>query len=173
MTKNTMDFAIEIVDGDPARKDVMQLLLASRRLSSSLYPPESNHGLNPHALGAADITFLVANGPDSTAVGCGAYRALGPTEAEVKSVFVDDAHRRKGIAERIMAELEFRALRMGISQFFLETGVAQPEAINLYKKLGFEECGPFGHYTSDPLSVFLTKTHLDQSGIQKNHSLPK
>jgi putative acetyltransferase len=36
-------------------------------------------------------------------------------------------------------------------------GVSQPEALGLYRKLGYAERGPFGRYKSDPLSVFLEK----------------
>jgi putative acetyltransferase len=39
----------------------------------------------------------------------------------------------------------------------LETGVRQPEALGLYRKLGYRERGPFGAYKPDPLSVFMEK----------------
>jgi hypothetical protein len=37
----------------------------------------------------------------------------------------------------------------------LETGISQPEALTLYRAAGYAERGPFGHYTADPLSLFM------------------
>ena len=39
----------------------------------------------------------------------------------------------------------------------LETGIHQPEALGLYRRLGYVERGPFGSYALDPLSVFFEK----------------
>ena len=46
---------------------------------------------------------------------------------------------------------------MASSLLRLETGVLQPEALGLYRKLGYRERGPFGAYAADPLSVFMEK----------------
>ena len=39
----------------------------------------------------------------------------------------------------------------------LETGVAQPEALALYKRAGFQRRGPYGGYPDDALTVFMEK----------------
>jgi putative acetyltransferase len=39
----------------------------------------------------------------------------------------------------------------------LETGVLQTEALGLYRRLGYQERGPYGDYETDPLSVFMEK----------------
>ena len=36
----------------------------------------------------------------------------------------------------------------------LETGINQPEAINVYEKYGFIRINPFNNYKEDPLSIF-------------------
>jgi putative acetyltransferase len=40
----------------------------------------------------------------------------------------------------------------------LEVGVRQPEAVSLYRSLGFRERGCFGAYKADPLSRFMEKS---------------
>jgi putative acetyltransferase len=50
-------------------------------------------------------------------------------------------------------ELEHRGIRL----YRLETGIKQPEALGLYRKLGYRERPPFGSYRADPLSVFMEK----------------
>jgi putative acetyltransferase len=41
---------------------------------------------------------------------------------------------------------------------YLETGVKSDEAIRLYRRLGYMDCGPFADYRPDPLSVFMVKS---------------
>ena len=56
-----------------------------------------------------------------------------------------------------MQFLETELERRGIRLFRLETGIKQPEALGLYRKLGYRERPPFGGYRPDPLSVFMEK----------------
>ena len=56
-----------------------------------------------------------------------------------------------------LALLESRAIGYGCKLLKLETGPYQPEALALYASAGYERRGPFGDYTSDPLSVFMQK----------------
>lgn len=57
----------------------------------------------------------------------------------------------------IMEYLETELHNRGINLLRLETGIKQPEALGLYRKLGYRERGPFGAYSNDPLSVFMEK----------------
>ena len=77
--------------------------------------------------------------------------------AEIKRVFVLDPYRGQGLSRRIMEYLEDRLRQRGIELFRLETGIRQPQALGLYRKLGYRERGPFGAYRADPLSVFMEK----------------
>jgi putative acetyltransferase len=56
-----------------------------------------------------------------------------------------------------MHELEAHLLSNGTDTARLETGIRQPEAIALYRKLGYVERGPYGAYVTDPLSLFMEK----------------
>ena len=56
-----------------------------------------------------------------------------------------------------MEALERAAEAEGVTLMQLETGIKQPEAIALYRKLGYIERGPFGSYQPDPLSLFMEK----------------
>ena len=84
---------------------------------------------------------------------------------EIKRVFVLPEHRGKGLARAIMATLESLLRREGTALARLETGVAQPEALGLYRSLGYRERAPFGTYRPDPLSVFMEKV-LQSQGAQ-------
>lgn len=78
--------------------------------------------------------------------------------AEMKRLFVDPSARGQGVGHAIVRAIEEDAAAEGVRTLFLETGIKSFEALRLYKRLGFAECGPFAAYRPDPLSVFMTKT---------------
>jgi GNAT superfamily N-acetyltransferase len=66
--------------------------------------------------------------------------------AEVKRMYVAPHARRRGLARLMLAHLEATARDAGAEVMILETGTAQPEAIELYLAAGYEAVVPFGHY---------------------------
>lgn len=98
---------------------------------------------------------------DGELVACGAVRFLDDDDGaygEIKRVFVLPAQRGKGHARRIMLKLEDEVRRASVAVVRLEVGISQPEALGLYRALGYRERGPFGTYQRDHWSVFLEKT---------------
>ncbi|GJF32218.1 N-acetyltransferase [Kitasatospora sp. NE20-6] len=68
----------------------------------------------------------------------GAYRRhADPGTAEVKRMWTHSAHRRRGLARRVLAELEQAAAADGYRRIFLTTGPLQPEARGLYLATGY------------------------------------
>ncbi|MFD6444868.1 GNAT family N-acetyltransferase [Promicromonospora sp. NPDC060204] len=57
--------------------------------------------------------------------------------AELKRIWTHDAHRRRGLARRVLAELETRARDLGYPRLYLTTGPRQPEAAGLYRATGY------------------------------------
>jgi GNAT superfamily N-acetyltransferase len=94
---------------------------------------------------------------DGAIVACGGWRAHGPDQAEIKRMFVAEGARRRGLAARILAELERTATDAGMTTMVLETGDAQPEAIALYLAASYRPTEKFGHYRDSPQSVSLAK----------------
>lgn len=123
-----------------------------------LYPEEAIFGLSvkKKPRNAEKFHFVVAY-LEGKPIGCGCIKPLSKFGCELKRMFVKAGHRRKGIAVKILEKLEAEARKRGYRKILLETGPYQPEAINLYKKLGFEETGPFGRYKVMELSVFFIK----------------
>ncbi|OLP48802.1 hypothetical protein BJM39_31230 [Salmonella enterica subsp. enterica serovar Javiana] len=58
----------------------------------------------------------------------------------------------------VLEHLVEQAVARGYSRVSLETGspVEFAPARRLYARRGFVECGPFGPYTADEFSVFMT-----------------
>ncbi|WP_457419086.1 GNAT family N-acetyltransferase [Roseateles sp. P5_E7] len=156
----TADLPTRLAPLDPGHRDAQALMAQSEALMSALYPSESNHfepadGLRPPN-GAFWGLWL-----GEVLVGCGGVKFHAPegepAYGEIKRVFVLDSARGRGGAKQIMAQLEAELMDRGVHLARLETGIHQPEALGLYKRLGYVECPPFGGYAVDPLSVFFEK----------------
>ena len=90
-------------------------------------------------------------------VACGAIKPLSETAAEVKRMFVHPDHRKKGIAAKILTELEAWATELTFEECVLETGRKQPEAIALYQKVGYLVTPNYGQYIGVDNSVCMAK----------------
>ncbi|MFF5970669.1 GNAT family N-acetyltransferase [Streptomyces sp. NPDC012769] len=84
------------------------------------------------------------------AVAGGAFRRYDATTAELKRIWTHSAHRRRGHARQVVAELEREATRRGYRRIYLTTGPRQPEARNLYLATGYT---PLFATDADPESI--------------------
>ena len=156
MAEKTVDIQIEYLD--PQAAEVKALVAVSDAFYEGLYPVESSHLEALDDLGKPNVLFmgcriggaLVASGAAKLMNDDGDY-------AEIKRVFVLDDYRGRGLSARIMDHLENELQKRGVWLYRLETGVRQPEALGLYRKLGYHVRGPYGAYGPDPLSVFMEK----------------
>ena len=96
---------------------------------------------------------------DKAPVGCGAIKTYDEHTMEVKRMFVLNEYRGKGIATRILKELEIWTQELHFLACILETGINQPEAIALYKKNGYKITDNYGQYKGIVASVCFKK-HL-------------
>jgi GNAT superfamily N-acetyltransferase len=77
---------------------------------------------------------------------------------EIKRMYVTPASRKKGIATMILCELETWAAELSYENCILETGIKQPEAIELYKKNGYTVIPNYGQYAGVQTSVCFEKS---------------
>ena len=121
--------------------------------------------LTPSMFAPPHGRFLLAYDPDGAPVGCGGWRSRDRDEegyqdgdAEIKRLYVVPEMRNRGLARRILALLEEDARAAGRRQMVLETGTAQPEAINLYRSSGYVPAkAKFGVYRHSANSRCFTK----------------
>lgn len=97
--------------------------------------------------------FLLAHA-DGRAVACVALKAVDATTGEVKRLWVADEARGMGLARAMMAAIEAEAGKLGFTRLRLDTNENLPEAIALYRRLGWDECAPF---TPFPATHWFTK----------------
>lgn len=146
-----------LIAPEPPRQDaVLDLIRQSDALMANLYPAESNHMLDITSLEQPEVRFFVAR-REGRVVGCGALVVGADGRAELKRMFVDPSTRGLKVGRDLLARIEDEARALRVRLIQLETGIHQPEAIGLYRRFGYRDCGPFGGYGPDPLSLFMEK----------------
>jgi putative acetyltransferase len=104
-----------------------------------------------------DIDTVVIAYRNGIAVGCGCFKQLDDTAAELKRMYVKKEERGRGIASAILSELELWAKGSGFTYSILETGTKQREAIALYQKIGYAIIPNYGQYSAMETSICMRK----------------
>lgn len=148
---------MRIVEDDLTGQEIRALLEVhfAGMLTSS--PPGSCHFLDFDGLNAPDVTFWSIWDDDALA-GCGAVKELSVAHGEVKSMRTHFAHLRKGAGAQMLEHIIATGRERGYERLSLETGSTLDfdAAHGLYLRYGFEYCPPFGEYTKDPFSRYMT-----------------
>lgn len=83
---------------------------------------------------------------ENKAIGCGAFKKYDEISAEIKRMFINPEFRGKGIASKILEELEIWAKESGFKKTILETSIEMKDAVRLYQKSGYKRIPNFGQY---------------------------
>jgi GNAT superfamily N-acetyltransferase len=92
------------------------------------------------------LKYVVVAYHNETLLGCGAIKAYSNDTMEIKRMYTTTESRGKGVASKILAELETWTAELNYKTCVLETGIKQPEAIALYKKNGYIITPNYGQY---------------------------
>lgn len=95
---------------------------------------------------------------DGIAVGCGCFKKFNEDSIEIKRMFVRPEYRGKGIASRMLYELEKWGYELKYSYSFLETGNKQIPAIEMYQSLGYMIIDNYEQYRDNEISVCMMKS---------------
>jgi GNAT superfamily N-acetyltransferase len=104
-----------------------------------------------------NIRFVIVAYEDGKALGCGAIKEFSKDTMEVKRMYVSPENRNKGIASKILSELEKWAYELSYGKCILETGKRQNEAVGLYKKSGYKMIPNYGQYANVENSLCFEK----------------
>jgi GNAT superfamily N-acetyltransferase len=105
-----------------------------------------------------DLETVVLAYVDKKPVGCGCFKKFNTDSIEIKRMFVQPEQRGKGVASRILYELESWAFELKYSYAALETGNKQEAAISLYQNLGYTITNKYGQYADNDISVCMLKS---------------
>jgi putative acetyltransferase len=161
-----MSTAVVIQVDDPGAPDVRALLEAHLAFSHAQTPAAYSFALDVDRLCDPGVTFFSGR-IGSELVGVGALKRLGPTHGELKSMHTRESVRGRGVGRAMVSHILEFARRQGYGRVSLETGTTYgfTAARNLYSRMGFEPCPPFGEYRPSPHNTWMTIA-LDRSGAR-------
>ena len=105
-----------------------------------------------------DLDTIVLAYLDKIPVGCGCFKKMNEDSVEIKRMYVLPENRGKGIASRILYEIETWAIELNYTYAALETGKKQQNAINLYQNLGYTITNNYGQWEGMEQSVCMMKS---------------
>lgn len=94
---------------------------------------------------------------NNSAIGCGAIKRYNDESYEVKRMFVHPDARGQGSGQKIVMALEKWAKELGAAQLILETGKRMPDAVQLYKKMGYRISKNYPPYIGVDNSICFSK----------------
>lgn len=148
---------LEIRPDDLSGPEIAELISIHAATMLAASPPESCHFLPIDGLRKPSVSVW-SLWEDGALIGCGALKDLGDGTGEIKSMHTRQALRGRGLGRLMLEHILGEARRRGYTALWLETGSmdAFVPARRMYEAYGFTYCGPFGDYTEDPHSVFMT-----------------
>lgn len=99
--------------------------------------------------------FAIARDENGKAVGCGAFRPLSPSTAEIKRMFALPG--TSGVGAAILEFLEKQASTAGYQEIWLETRKINHRAVSFYLNQGYECMPNFGRYAGRKEAVCFRK----------------
>jgi putative acetyltransferase len=146
---------IEIIKTDSSNADFQSLVAL---LDADLaFRDGEDHAFYAQFNKTDKIRYVILVYQNKTAIACGAIREWGSGTMEIKRMFVQPEFRRKGFAQMVVNSLESWTKELGFEKCILETGKNQPEAIQLYQKIGFKITPNYGQYVGVANSVCMQK----------------
>jgi GNAT superfamily N-acetyltransferase len=146
---------ISVIRTDSSNQDFIELV---KHLNTDLARRDGDeHSFYAQYNTIDKIKYVVVAYENGQTVGCGAIKEYITNTMEVKRMYTKPGNRRKGIATKILTELEEWARELSYEKCILETGKKQPEAIGLYRKNGYEVIPNYGQYADMENSVCFKK----------------
>ena len=146
---------IKLIRTDSDNKDFIQLV---KQLDAELAILDGDEHAFYAQLNKTDkIKHVIVAYENDRPLSCGAIREYSPSIMEVKRMYTIPESRGKGIATKVLNELEKWASELSYKKCILETGKRQPDAIWLYQKNGYKSIPNYGKYVVMENSVCFEK----------------
>jgi putative acetyltransferase len=146
---------LRLIRTDSDNKDFIQLV---KQLDAELAILDGEEHAFYAQLNKTDkIKHVIVAYENDRPLSCGAIREYSPSIMEVKRMYTILESRGKGIATKVLNELEKWASELAYQKCILETGKRQPDAIWLYQKNGYKSIPNYGKYVVMENSVCFEK----------------
>ena len=99
--------------------------------------------------------FVIARNQSGKAIGCGSFRPMDDTTAEIKRMYAKD--KGMGIGNKILSYLEHQAHHIGYKTLRLETRMVNAKAVSFYERSGYRKIPNYGKYVERTNSICFEK----------------
>jgi GNAT superfamily N-acetyltransferase len=138
-----------------------ELAQAMRDEIAAIYDGLQLDGPAMPAAGQAELSLpgglFIAGYADGDPVCCGGVKRLSDEACEIKKMYVVPEWRGRGVARKLLHELEDRARALGYTIARLDTGPKQLSARGLYENEGYAEIENFNR---NPVATFFGEKSL-------------
>lgn len=146
---------IKLIRTDSDNQDFIELV---KYLDADLAERDGNdHSFYAQFNKIDKIKHVIVLYENGIPMGCGAIKEYTPNNMEIKRMYTSPGSRGKGIATKVLTELEIWATELSCEKCIVETGKRQPEAIGLYKKNGYKLIPNYGKYAEIENSLCFEK----------------
>ncbi|MCH2033662.1 MAG: GNAT family N-acetyltransferase [Tenacibaculum sp.] len=146
---------ISLIRTDSKNKDFIELV---KQLDAFLAITDGDdHDFYNQYNGLDNIKYVIVGYIDYIPVACGAIKHFDAKTMEIKRMFTSEKSRGKGMASKVLVELEKWALELSFERCILETGIRQVEAVRLYKKNKYTLMENYGQYAGIEESLCFEK----------------
>jgi len=150
-----MDYQIRIVKSTSENKDFIALVASLDQSLWESYPElkvdywgNNIMEMNPNVV----IIYL-----NDVAIACACFKKYNINTIEIKRMFVSVEFRGKGLAQKMLRELESWAKEAGFSFSILETLYKQNAAIAMYQRVGYVVIENYAPYIGRESSICMKK----------------
>ena len=135
--------------------EARMLLSELSRALSQITGCSGERSFDPDQMDDPRACFAIARDDSGAAVGCGGFRPVENTTAEMKRVY--SKVNGKGIGKRILAFLEGRAAEFDFDRIIVETRVVNENAVHFYLQNGYQVIPNYGKYVGHEEAICFEK----------------
>jgi GNAT superfamily N-acetyltransferase len=147
-----------ITNEDPESAAAAQLIDALSETLAKITGDSGKFSFDSNDVRGSRARFVVARTSTGTPVGCGAFRPIDESTAEVKRMYAIPG--LSGVGSAVLSHLENEAKLLGYSQLWLETRIVNQRAVAFYEKKGYSRIPNFGKYVGKLEAVCFAKNLL-------------
>ena len=150
------DLAIDVARADPGSADAQALMDELSDILAAITGSSGRASFDPDDVRAPRACFAIARDAHGRALGCGAFRPLDGSVAEVKRMLARPG--TTGVGSAVLGFLEAEAARLGFAQLWLETRLVNARAVAFYERRGYARIPNYGRYVGNDAAVCFAKT---------------
>jgi GNAT superfamily N-acetyltransferase len=124
----------------------------------SITGDSGKNSFEPQDVCGERAVFVIARNEEGKAIGCGAFRPMNQTTAEVKRMYAKEKGR--GVGRQILTYLEHKAYEMGYETLCLETRLVNTSAVSFYERSGYKRIPNYGKYAGREDAICFEKLLL-------------